>query len=178
ITTIDAQDPLTGKSAGLFWYSSLPNTFDEAAVFADLTLHVTSRFDIQAGGRQSRVDATYLESLQEGSWNVIVLRAPNPLVTPARAVDASPFTYLLTPRFKLSADLMVYGRLASGFRPGVPVVAVGVDSVGSNPDKTYTYEGGLKGEFLDRRLAIDTSLYYIDWKDMQLQFLTPQFEGY
>ena len=73
---------------------------------------------------------------------------------------------------------MVYGRLASGFRPGVPVVAVGIPSVGSEPDKTYTYEGGFKGEFLDHRLAIDTSLYYIDWKDMQLQLFTPQFQGY
>jgi iron complex outermembrane recepter protein len=156
----------------------LPNTFGEAAVFADLTFHATNRFDIQMGGRESRVDVTYLESLQEGPWNVVVLGAPNPLVTPTKAVDASPFTYLLTPRFKLSDDLMVYGRLASGFRPGVPVVAAGVASVGSNPDKTYTYEAGLKGEFLDHRLAVDTSLYYIDWKDMQLQLFTPRFQGY
>src|SRR5262249_882266 len=144
----------------------------------DVTYHVTDRFDIQIGGRQSRVDVAYLQSLQTGRWNVVILGAPDPLVTPKRSVDASPFTYLVTPRFKLSSDLMVYGRLASGFRPGVPVVAVGVASVGSQPDKTYTYEGGLKGEFLDHRLAIDTSLYYIDWKDIQLQLFTPQFQGY
>src|SRR5262249_263147 len=95
ITTIDAQDPLSGRSPGQFWYSSLPNTFDEAAVFADLTFHMTKRFDIQMGGRESHVNATYLESLQEGPWNDVVLGAPNPLVTPARAVEASPFTYLL-----------------------------------------------------------------------------------
>src|SRR5262249_15523286 len=149
-----------------------------AAVFADLTFHVTHRLDIQMGARESHVNATYLESLQEGPWNVVVLGAPNPLVTPTRAVEASPFTYLLTPRFKLSGDLMVYGRLASGFRPGVPVVAVGVNSVGSEPDKTYTYEVGLKGDLLHRRLAVDTSVYYIDWTDMQLQLFTPQFQGY
>src|SRR5262249_50249044 len=106
LTTIDAQDPVTGRSAGQFWYASLPNTFDEAAAFADLTYHLTDRVDIQIGGRQSRVNVTYLQSLQQGLWNVVILGAPNPLVTPQREVDATPFTYLVTPRFKLSADLM------------------------------------------------------------------------
>src|SRR5262249_42310454 len=40
-STVEAEDPLTGHSAGQFWYASFPNTFDEAAVYADLTYHVT-----------------------------------------------------------------------------------------------------------------------------------------
>jgi outer membrane receptor protein involved in Fe transport len=43
----------------------------------------------------------------------------------------------------------------------------------SAPDTTRSYEIGTKGEFLDKRLSIDASVYYIDWKDIQLQETAP-----
>jgi iron complex outermembrane receptor protein len=36
-----------------------------------------------------------------------------------------------------------------------------------NPDKLYSYEIGAKNRFLDDRLEIQTSVYHIDWKDIQ-----------
>ncbi len=38
-----------------------------------------------------------------------------------------------------------------------------------DPDETRNYEIGLKADFLDHRLSVDTSVYYIDWQDIQLQ---------
>jgi outer membrane receptor protein involved in Fe transport len=66
--------------------------------------------------------------------------------------------------------------LASGYRPGgtngqvVPDPAIPLTY---GPDKTYNYELGLKGEFLDRKLSFDTSLYYIDWSDVQITLQAP-----
>ncbi len=40
-------------------------------------------------------------------------------------------------------------------------------------DGTLSYELGLKGEFFDRRPLIDASLYYIDWKDIQILLTEP-----
>jgi outer membrane receptor protein involved in Fe transport len=72
---------------------------------------------------------------------------------------------------------MVYARLASGYRAGGPNAAPGAPHEYS-PDKTQNYELGMKGDFLDHSLSLDASLYYINWKDIQLSLLTPNFFGY
>jgi outer membrane receptor protein involved in Fe transport len=41
------------------------------------------------------------------------------------------------------------------------------------PDETDNYEIGIKGDFFERRLTLDASAYYIDWKDIQLTVRDP-----
>ncbi len=41
-------------------------------------------------------------------------------MTPPISADGDAFTYLLTPRFRVSDQLMLYARFASGYRPGGP----------------------------------------------------------
>ena len=76
---------------------------------------------------------------------------------------------------ELSPDLMVYSRIASGYRPGGPnpdAVAFGLP-LSYKPDKTTNYEIGVKGDTLAHSLTFDASLYYIDWKDIQLSYVDP-----
>ncbi|MBX4299059.1 TonB-dependent receptor, partial [Mycobacterium tuberculosis] len=42
------------------------------------------------------------------------------------------------------------------------------------PDSLWNYEVGLKGTALERRANFDIDLFYIDWKNIQLDL---QFEG-
>jgi iron complex outermembrane receptor protein len=172
-----AADPTTGQitdtgpNKGLALGLNLPQTYTEYAAFADLTYHFTDQFDVQVGARESRYNLSVGQTDSGASYG------PTPIVEPVQKADADAFTYLLTPRFKISPDLMVYARFASGFRPGgsnCPGVCTGLQA-GSpatyGPDKTYNYELGVKGDFLDHQLSIDGSLYYIDWKDMQVSEL-------
>jgi len=104
----------------------------------------------------------------------VFLGVPSPAVIPTGYASGNPFTYLLTPRYQVSPDLMLYARLASGYQaggsnPGVPGVPPQYD-----PSKTLNYELGAKGDFLNHRLAFDASVYYIKWQDIQLSFLSPQ----
>jgi outer membrane receptor protein involved in Fe transport len=65
---------------------------------------------------------------------------------------------------------MVYARLASGYRPGGPNTNSTPNPVPNyKRDTTQNYEIGVKGSALDHALNFDASLYYIDWKDIQLQ---------
>ena len=41
------------------------------------------------------------------------------------------------------------------------------------PDKVTNYEAGVKTELFDRRLALDLAAFYIDWKNVQLNQLSP-----
>lgn len=174
-----AAKPTTGTIVGSWIRFDQPVTFTEYAVFADLTARLTKRFDVQIGGRESRIRQTFMET-DTGPYVPLFEGVPSPNVFPTGRASNSAFTYLLTPRFKVTPDLMVYARLASGYRAGGPNqgVVAGV-SPQYNPDRTNNYEIGVKGAFLEHRLSMDASVYYIDWKDLQLNLINPQTgEGY
>jgi outer membrane receptor protein involved in Fe transport len=166
-----AVDPATGADAGLMLRGGTPTTFTENAVFADLTIHATDRFDVQFGGRQSRNRQTY-STIWTGPLTPVFFLVPEPFISQPLHSNDDPFTYLVTPRFKVSSDLMVYARFASGYRPGGPnttcTTAVPNFPCEYDADTTQNYEIGIKGNVLDHLLAFDSSIYYIDWKNIQL----------
>jgi iron complex outermembrane receptor protein len=131
-------------------------------------VHVTDSFDVQLGGRESNLRETVAPQLTFVPGKPVV-------ISPALVAPANVFTYLVTPQYKFSPDFMVYARFASGFRPGSPN-PVTVDPAiprSSTPDKTRNYEIGTKGDVLNHLLSYDLSLYYIDWKDIQISLFSP-----
>ena len=168
-----AVNPVTLSVPGLILNDPYPTTYAEYAAFADLTYHFTDQFDVQIGGRESRNSQGYSETLT-GPLDGI-LGFPSPAIEPPERTKDNFFTYLLTPRYKLSPDLMVYARLASGYRPGGPNSTCILFPVPCRfaADKTASYELGIKGETLDRMVSFDASMYYIDWNNIQLQVTSP-----
>ncbi len=128
---------------------------------------------MQLGARESENRQTYNES--DFGLAAAALFGTDPFTFPEQSTKANAFTYLVTPSFKVSPDLMVYVRLASGYRAGGnngEATAFNLPLT-FKPDRTQSYELGLKGSLLDRLLSFDTSLYYIDWKDVQLDQVDP-----
>lgn len=168
--SIQPEDPLSGiQTKGNLFYEQYIEDYRESAGFVDFTFHVTDRFDVQAGGRESRIFESY------GYYSIGDLNGSPTAVygEPTLGNSANAFTYLFTPSYKITPDTMVYARLASGFRAGTlnPTAtgaAFGGIPLASDPDKTYNYEVGIKGDFLGHRLSVDASAYYIDWKHIQL----------
>jgi iron complex outermembrane recepter protein len=178
-TSILAADPLTGVAVGqwLFNYSPSNTSLQEYAGFTDLTFHVTDRLDVQFGGRESQNKQAVAPVINIGPYEPYLIGNPSPYVSPRFDSKGNAFTYLVTPRFKVSSDFMVYARLASGYRPGGPNLAPGVPS-SYRDDTTENYEVGSKLDIFDHALSIDASLYYINWKDIQLSVVEPTGEGY
>jgi iron complex outermembrane receptor protein len=158
---------LTGAVTGSLVNIDFPSTFAEYAGYSDLTFKFTDQFDVQIGARESHDTQSYSQT-ESGPLVGSVLSQPE-----INSSDNA-FTYLFTPRYKLSADLMAYARLASGYRPGGPNtnIALGLPSE-YGPDKTLSYEIGVKGSTWDRMVSFDASLYYIDWKSIQLKLVDP-----
>jgi iron complex outermembrane recepter protein len=157
----NAVDASNGAVVGvpILWKDSLK--FREYALFTDLTMHFTDRFDVQAGARSSDNSQT----LHHREWTIFggfLGRDPES--------SEHALTYLLTPRFKISPNHMVYARFATGYRPGGPnAVCDDVDIPCTySPDKTKNYEVGAKGDLLGRTLSYDVSVYSIDWNDLQV----------
>lgn len=159
-----ANDFNTGAVAGSLVEIDFPTTFAETAVFGDLTVHFTDRFNVQVGGRAStnrqRYDEVDSGPLFGGTF-----------ITPPTHTKANASTFLLTPQFKISEDLMVYARFASGYRAGGPNANVPGNSTAPKsyePDKDNSFDVGIKGEVWDHRLTFDAAAYYIDWKNVQI----------
>jgi outer membrane receptor protein involved in Fe transport len=162
-------DP-AGNIIGLANHADFSSIYQEFAGFTDLTYHFTSKFDVQVGGRASQILQTYQEhdiGPQDAYLGI-------PYVYAEHAIHAHAFTYLITPRLRVTPNLMVYARVASGYRPGGinPTVEGSVPRE-FKPDTTVNYEVGLKGDFFDRRLSLDGSLFYINWQDIQLALTDP-----
>ncbi|MGA9916336.1 MAG: hypothetical protein WBR17_27760, partial [Paraburkholderia sp.] len=80
----------------------------------------------------------------------------------------------------------VYVSAAKGFRPGGPNTAVGnictgdLASLGQSQapgqfasDSLWSYEIGSKNTFLEHTLQINTSLFYVDWRNIQQNVYLP-----
>ena len=168
LETTYAGDPTTAQLVGVGQASSFPTTYREYAAFADVTLHVTDRFNVQIGGRESQLKQTAASTATGPYVPLLYGGIPSPLIRPEQEATANAFTYLVTPQFKFSPDFMLYARLASGYRPGGINLGNPAEPQSFGPDSTHNYEVGAKGDFLEHRLTFDASVYDIEWKDIQV----------
>ncbi len=167
-----AADAATGATAGTLMTVDQPTAFEEYALFTNVTIDVTDRFDVQVGGRASENRQSF-SGLRTGP-GAVVFYGSNPSILPESRFKDSPVTYLLTPRFRISPDLMAYVRLASGYRAGGPNANCGLTvPCQYDADTTQDYEIGMKGNVLERVLSFDLSVYRIDWDDVQINLRNP-----
>jgi len=168
----EARDSQTGTVLGDISHFHLPAGYAAYAGFADITYRLTDKLDLQGGGRE-----THLNVYQPLSYST----GPFASVTPPESTVANSFTYLGSLRYKPTIDLMMYARVASGFRPGSgtdhpsPTSLCVLEKVqcAVKPDTTRSYELGVKGDFLEHRMSLDASVYYIDWTSIQLSLRAP-----
>lgn len=189
LSTVDlASGAVVGGVPGDIYYSNEPGRYREYAGFASATWSLTDQFDVQFGGRESYMETP---SLAEGSYSGGSLidepAGPSTYAPPSSSYwKANAFTYLVSPRFKLSPDFMVYARVADGFRPGSgtsnppPTASCVEQNIPCliHPDKTTDYEIGAKADFFDHTLSLDSSVYYIKWKGLQVNLITPNYINY
>jgi iron complex outermembrane recepter protein len=169
-----AEDPATGEVPGSVVSFLFPTKYEEYALFTDATFHVTERFDVQVGLRQSEIEQEINETVAGAYYVPNIIGLPNPVVTPTANVSESAFTYLIAPRLRLTPNLMAYARIASGYGPGgVTILLNSPQTPTFDPDRTQNYEIGLKGDLFGQLLTFDASLYYITWKDIQLSLNDP-----
>jgi outer membrane receptor protein involved in Fe transport len=156
-------------------------TFEETqnAIFADATYSFDNGFSIAGGLRWASYDYSRAE-VQDGAF-AGGFQAPPP-------EELSEDVYL--PRANVSYepddDSLYYLQAAKGFRVGrvnlrmpdtcIPDLApLGLTPATvpgrANSDSLWSYEAGTKQTFGDGRFTANFAAYYIDWSDIQVQFL-------
>ena len=158
------EDPVTFERGPEVLSQQLGIKYQEYAAFTDLTFKLSDAFDIQLGGREGRNWQTY-DAVETFPYPA----GTSAVVFPETHSNDNSFTYLFTPRYRLGPNLITYARIASGYQPGGSNLGSSAVVPGTfAPDKTHNYEVGAKGEFLDRRLSLDASVFHILWRDIQL----------
>ena len=165
---------VAGVPAGVLVNSSPYEAIEkQLAVFGQSDLSLTDTVKLTLGLRVAQINTTGHEYFI------------GPLVGPvassvSNAIKETP----VTPKFGLSwqpeADDLLYVSAAKGYRTGGinpnlgTLCAADLQTLGltSAPetyksDSLWSYEIGSKNSFLSRSLQIDSSLFYVDWKNIQ-----------
>jgi outer membrane receptor protein involved in Fe transport len=144
-----------------FFYGKLPSTYEEYAAFGDLTLNVTSAFDLTGGVRYAHNSQNFTQ-ITDG----LVLGG----FTDQQGHSAEGITtWSASSSYRFTQDVMLYAKVATGYRPGGPNLAIAGAKPTVDSDTLTSYEAGLKSTFLDGRILFNITGYYIDWKGIQLQ---------
>ena len=144
-----------------FLFVEFPSQYEESAGFGSATLQLTASFDISAGVRWAR-NRQHFRQISGGFETLI---GPPTDVSGSSSEDV--LTYSASPRWRLSADTMLYARVASGYRPGGPNPRALNLPPTVAADTLTNYELGMKTQFLAGRAQVNVAAFRIDWRDIQ-----------
>lgn len=131
------------------------HTAESAAMFGQATVHVTDRLGLTGGLRYTQ-DKKHLD---QTAALVRDLKEKYNRFNWAASID-----------YKVTDDVMLYGRIATGYKAG----GFNPRSVGGSfaPEDITSFEAGVKTELFDRRLRFNLTGFHSIYKDLQVsQFL-------
>jgi outer membrane receptor protein involved in Fe transport len=160
-------------SGGDFYTSVQRYDTRQTAVFGELTFNATDKLSLTAGLRGFNVNqrnVTRSSGLFNGGTSSTDMEA-----------DISSSTAKLLAKYQIDRDHMVYAQAVQGYRNGGPtgnvplaacsaaLTAAGYSSVPTayGADKLWNYELGSKNSFMNGRMQLNGSAFYIDWSDIQ-----------
>ncbi|MFN5631488.1 MAG: TonB-dependent receptor [Sphingomonadales bacterium] len=159
------------------------NTFgaidtDSMAIFGSVDWKLTDRLTLTAGLRYT-IDDKDLRYQQIGFPFI----APTLPVQPD-GISAKDLSPTLNIRYEASDDLMLYATASRGFKSGGWNVDNITDPAITNfkqlrflDESIWNYEGGIKSQFLDRKITFNLSAFYQKYSDIQTPQLTPVLGG-
>ncbi|MFM2409268.1 MAG: hypothetical protein RL481_96 [Pseudomonadota bacterium] len=102
-----------------------------------------------------------------------------PVTGPKIAKTFESFAPRLTLDYKPNDDLLLYASVAKGVRSGgfntanaVSATGILASEVPYDEESNWTYEAGIKSEWLDRKLLVNLSAFYVDWTNAQVSSFT------
>jgi len=168
------------------WFDAYsPTTLKQYAAFGDGTFALTDALKLDVGARVNHYDYRFSSCIT--GWGSF-LGAAIPSCRGLILLSSTSFNPKLNLTYTFSPDLMTYATVSTGFRPGggnalYPTTPgtiwgeafqqQGYKTGGwpptYKPDRVVSYELGEKSRFFDRRLTVNASIYYEDWRNIQLE---------
>jgi iron complex outermembrane receptor protein len=159
------------------------------SAFGDFSYDLTEKLQISVGGRYTSdkktghvVRQAYLGNRSPffGNNAAVALGAANTNYT--RSLTFDKFTPRVSLSYKFDPQLTGYVSYGQGFKSGGfdmrgDALAYPATVNGYAPETVTTYEAGLKGSLLDRRLTFATAIFESRYKDQQITTQYPNTTG-
>ncbi|WP_168073798.1 TonB-dependent receptor [Caulobacter sp. SSI4214] len=91
-------------------------------------------------------------------------------------------TWKAVAEYKFTDDAMAYASVATGFKSGGFTGSASTAATATtpfDPEKATSYEVGAKTELFDHRLRLNSSVFYTDYRDLQVtRFFQPAGSGF
>ncbi|WP_374147034.1 TonB-dependent receptor [Sphingomonas sp. 28-63-12] len=158
----------------LFSYDAF-NKQEEYSFFGELSWKVTDRLQLTGGLRRYDIRREF-GSLTKGLFNL-----QNSFddvfigTTDAGISTKTGITYRGLISWKATDDVLLYGTVSTGYRPGGPNAAIPGQPTppAYAPDRVQQFELGWKTAWFDNHLILNGAAYYIKWPNVQVPIGTP-----
>ena len=146
---------------------------DETSEFGEATYRFSDQWRATLGGRY------YDIRLQTES----ILGAPAAPRISAGPEAARGFIPKVSITYEPSSDLLTYALVSKGYRSGgvnldIPPLAGFPTPATYGPDSLVNYEVGVRPSWFNHQLALDSTLFFINWTDIQLRLGRPDGFAY
>ncbi|WP_404478151.1 TonB-dependent receptor [Novosphingobium sp. BL-52-GroH] len=147
------------------------NTTDSFALYSQLDWHLTDKLTLTTGGRWT-TDRKKIHYEDNGNPRASAHPSDQLLINagiPLRQ-SASLFTPRVALAYQATPDVMLFASATNGFKSGGwNVRATAANLLGNfSPEKTWSFEGGLRSEFLDNKVTFNLTGFYGDTTDLQI----------
>jgi len=167
----ETQQSATPTTINRFFGNSTNNSY---AVFGEAQYRFNFGLRLFAGGRFTQEKKEYRARRLQGQ-----IAAP----TVGYDTDATPgvfekgvFTYRLGADYRLSDNVFAFGTVSTGFKSGAfqeqPGSAV-LARTPTSPERLTNYEIGLKTDWFGRKLRVNVSAFWMDYRDFQTIKVVP-----
>ncbi|MFH7042284.1 TonB-dependent receptor [Paucibacter sp. JuS9] len=165
--------PAVGGKTDSGYAEDLGSRYKETAAYGELNYALSDKWRVMAGGR-------VFSYSDEG--NALIRDYAGELAdtkTNSKSKGSNKSYFKLNSSYQFTDDLLGYATYSQGFRRGgnnsfrdspKENRLVAADTQSYQPDTTDNYELGLKGFLFNRQLYLQTSVYRIDWKNVQTYY--------
>jgi len=134
------------------------NEMDQWSIFGQIYWQMADKWMATIGLRYGEHDTTSTDDF----LGLPPVSADFDDVSPKLAID-----------YSVNEDTMLYGSIAKGFRAGGTNqdMSFGTDptfNLSFEPDEVWNYELGIKSAFWDGKAIFNAAVFYVDWKDIQI----------
>ncbi len=161
----------------IYYRNLFERTVRQKAVFGELTYDLTDSWSVTGGARWFEFERQEVESNEVPAGLPVFDYDPDvgyflasPLVSEGKDDDV---VMKLATQYRFDDTKMLYALYSEGFRAGGQnsrrAAQRGVVPESYNPDVLENYELGFKSQWLDNRVLVNLSLFFMEWSDIQLR---------
>ena len=145
----------------------------ERSVYGELAYDLTSKWEVLVGARSFRYEDEFTACYV---FPLFIEGTDLPLDCVENNDDHDGTLGKFSTKYQFTPEQNIYFTIAEGYRRGGanPIPAEVAQNLMYAPDTSVNYELGSHSYFLDKKLHISASIFYIDWEDIQVSGVVEQ----